>query len=327
MDEFEDEVFDEEPPTDVGGVSPTSLSHLVGQRGVIEQVKVAIDAAQMDGKRMDSALLVGPPGVGKSALAKVIAQEMATEFHEVLGQSVKTPADLNALLLAAKEKDVVHIDEAHELDKRYQTALYLACDQRKLVVNGGQKPQTIPIADFTLLLSTTDEYHLLQPLRDRMKLVLRFDFYSHEDLVVLLDHRIKGLRWDVDSLVVLSIVGRSRGTPRLALRLLQSCRRVARAEGETTIRVPHLLRACELEQIDEWGLGLHDQKYMRIVSEGGNRLNVIASMLGLPARTVSQVIEPFLIRLGFVVKDDQGRRQLTALGREYMSDSCGNDVQ
>ena len=327
MDEFEDEVFDEEPATDINGVSPSSLSHLIGQRGVIEQVKVAIDAAQMDGKRMDSALLVGPPGVGKSALARVIAAEMATEFHEVLGQSIKTPADLNALLLAAKEKDIIHIDEAHELDKRFQTAIYLAMDQQKLIVNGGQKPQTIPIADFTLLLSTTDEYHLLQPLRDRMKLVLRFDFYSHEDLVVMLDQRIRGLRWEVDPLVVLGIVGRARGTPRIALRILQACRRVARAEGETTIRVPHLLRACELEQIDEWGLGPHDQKYMEIVSNGGNRLNVVASMLGLPTRTVSQVIEPFLIRVGFVVKDDQGRRQLTALGQEYMSDSCESDVQ
>src|SRR5579863_4375894 len=99
MDEFEDEVFDEEPATDINGVSPSSLSHLIGQRGVIEQVKVAIDAAQMDGKKMDSALLVGPPGLGKSALARVVGAEMASDFHEVLGQSIKTPADLNALLL------------------------------------------------------------------------------------------------------------------------------------------------------------------------------------------------------------------------------------
>src|SRR5580704_800389 len=134
MDEFDDESFDDnlcdEPATDVGGVRPSSLSHLIGQRSVIEQVKVALDAAQMDANKMDSALLVGPPGVGKSALAGVIAQEMASELHEVLGQSIKTPADLNALLLAAKEKDIVHIDEAHELDKRFQTALYLATDQQ-----------------------------------------------------------------------------------------------------------------------------------------------------------------------------------------------------
>ena len=243
---------------------------------------------------------------------------MASDFHEVLGQSIKTTADLNAILLAAKQRDVVHFDEAHELDKRFQTALYLAMDQQKIVVNGGRRPQTIPIADFTLLLSTTDEYHLLQPLRDRMKLVLRFDFYSNEDLIVMLEQRTKALRWEVDESVALNIANRSKGTPRLALRLLQSCRRVCRSEGETTIRVPHLDRACDLEQIDERGLGPCEQKFLRILEDGGSRLNVIASTLGLPARTVSHVIEPFLIRAGFIVKDDQGRRQLTALGREHL---------
>lgn len=322
MDEFDDNPFDEnlcdEPSTDVGGVKPTSLSHLIGQRTVIEQVKTAIDAAQMDGLRMDSALLVGPPGVGKSALASVIAQEMASEFHEVLGQSIKNPSDLNALLLSAKDRDIVHIDEAHELDRRFQTALYLACDQHKLIVNGGKKPQTLPIADFTLLLSTTDEYHLLPPLRDRMKLVLRFDFYSHEDLRTLVEQRAKALRWDVDDCTILSIANRARGTPRIALRLLQACRRVCRAEGETAITAKHLYRACELEQMDDLGLGPCEKRYLLILADGGSRLNVIASTLGLPTRTVSQVVEPFLIRLGLILKDDQGRRELSAKGREHL---------
>jgi holliday junction DNA helicase RuvB len=331
MDEFDDNPFDDnlcdEPSTDVGGVKPTSLSHLIGQRTVIEQVKVALDAAQMDANKMDSALLVGPPGLGKSALAQVIAQEMATDFHEVLGQSVKTPADLNALLLAAKDKDVIHIDEAHELRREYQTALYLAMDQQKLIVNGGKRPQTIPIADFTLLLSTTDEHCLLQPLRDRMKLLLRFDFYSREELRTLIEQRARALKWELDDCTVLSIANRARGTPRIALRLLQACRRVCRAEGETGINAKHLLRACELEQIDIEGLGPTEQKYMKILGDGGSRLNVIASTLGLPARTVSQVVEPFLIRIGFVVKDDAGRRQLTAKGREHLSNWYGDDNQ
>ena len=181
---------------EINDVAPTSLSHLIGQKGVIDQVKVAIDAAFADNRKLDSAMLVGPPGVGKSALANVVAQEMASEYHEVLGQSIKGLSDLNALLLAAKDKDVIHIDEAHELEKRLQTALYLAVDRQKVLVRGSGKsgvPLGIPIADFTLLLSTTDEYCLLQPLRDRMRLTLRFDFYSADELVLVLRHRSRAL--------------------------------------------------------------------------------------------------------------------------------------
>ena len=165
---------------EVNDIKPSSLSHIVGQRSVVDQVRVALDACFQDNRRMDHCLLVGPPGLGKSALANIVAQEMATEFHEVLGQSIVTPADLNALLLLAKEKSVIHIDEAHELKKEYQTCLYLALDQRKLLLPGGKNVQSLPLNDFTLLLSTTDEYCLLQPLRDRMRLVLRFTESNRE---------------------------------------------------------------------------------------------------------------------------------------------------
>jgi len=167
---------------------------------------------------------------------------------------------------------------------------------------------------------------LLQPLRDRMKLLLRFDFYSYEDLRTLIHQRCKALRWEIDDCVVLAIANRAKGTPRLALRLLQACRRVCRSEGETAITANHLLRACELEQIDTQGLGPHEKKYMQIVADGSSRLNVIASTLGLPARTVSQVIEPFLIRVAFIIKDDVGRRQLSAKGREHLFVTSGDDV-
>lgn len=310
--------MNEQRSNEVNDFSPTSLNHIVGQRSVVEQVRVALDAAFEDSRKMDSCLMVGPPGCGKSALARVIAAEMATSFHEVLGQSIATPADLNALLLAADEKAVVHIDEAHELKKEYQTALYLAVDQRKLLLSGGKNIQSLPIADFTLLLSTTDEYCLLQPLRDRMRLLLRFEFYSDEELTTVLKHRAKCLRWEVEEQVLPQIAERSRGTPRLALRLLQACYRVCRAGGEETITVEHLQRACSLEQVDGVGLGPIEQRYVSILADGPKRLNVIASILGLPSRTISQVTEPFLIRVGLVVKDDQGRRQLTAAGYEHV---------
>lgn len=311
---------------EINDVAPSSIRHLIGQTGVIDQVTVALDAAQMDTTKFPHGLLVGPPGLGKSALAQVVAQEMATDFHETLGQSLKHSSDLNALLLNAKSRDVVHIDEIHESPKPIQTALYLALDKRKIIRSGGNgAPQSLPLSDFTVLLSTTDEYALLQPLRDRMRLCLRFQFYTVGELAIVVQQRAKALCWDIHEELVPLISQRSRGTPRLALRLLQSCHRVCRANGGHTITLAHLKRACDLEQLDSLGLGQVDQQYIQIVANGASRLNVIASMLGLPARTVSEVTEPFLLRAGLIIKDDQGRRQLTAKGREHLANSCRKD--
>jgi Holliday junction DNA helicase RuvB len=313
--------------TEVNDIKPTSLSHLIGQRHVIDQVTVALDAAQQDAKRFDHALMVGPPGLGKSALAAVIAHEMATDFHEVLGQSLNNLADLNALLLSAHDKDIVFIDECHEIKRENQTALYLALDKQSVFVKGGSaSPQRIPIGRFSLLLATTDEFCILQPLRDRMKLLLRYEFYSGDELVQILHHRSRALAWDVDEGLFPEIAQRSRGTPRLALRLLQACHRVCRSLGETRITTNHLQRACKLEQIDTVGLGPNEQQYLDMLAEGPQRLNVLASRLALPTRTVSQVIEAFLIRAGLVTKDHLGIRLLTAKGREHFLASRPTDV-
>ena len=149
-----------------------------------------------------------------------------------------------------------------------------------------------------------------------MKLLLRFEFYADDQLTTVLQQRSQALGWAVDAEVQPLIAQRARGTPRLALRLLQSCRRVCRAEGGKVIKLEHLERACQLEGIDA---GPTEQHYLRILADGPTRLNVIASMMGLPPRTVSQVTEPFLIRVGMMVKDDQGRRCLTAKGREHLA--------
>jgi holliday junction DNA helicase RuvB len=137
----------------------------------------------------------------------------------------------------------------------------------------------------------------------------------------VLRQRSKALRWTVDETVFPEITKRAKGTPRLALRLLQSARRCARAEGETAISLSHLCRACSLEQIDSIGLGPTEQRYLEILTNGATRLNVIASMLALPSRTVSEVTEPFLLRAGLIIKDDQGRRQLTQKGMDHSSNS------
>jgi len=317
------------PANEINDAAPSALSHLIGQGSVVDQVKVALDAANEDNLPFPSTLAVGPAGCGKTQVAKVIAVEMCSDFHEVLGQAIASAADFNALLLDAKDRDVVLIDEAHELEKEYQTSLFLAIDQKRIFLQGvrsGRAPQSIPLADFTLLLATTDEFRLLQPLRDRMKLALRFEFYSEDELAELLKQRSLALGWKVADKIYRRIAQRSRGTPRLGLRLLQSCRRVCRSEGEQAITIAHLDRACGLEQIDPLGLGPTEQQYLCILGEGDTRLNVIASRLGLPARTVSQVTEPFLIRAGLLIKDDQGRRQLTAEGRAHLSKNCANGV-
>lgn len=303
---------------DFNSVQPTSLTHLVGNKGVIEQVTVALDAAFQDNTRFPHSLLLGPPGMGKSTLASVISHEMAVPFHEVLGQTIRSPADLNSLLLQADDKSIVHIDEIHEAPHAIQTALYMAMDKRQIFVRGAGSLTSLPLNDFTLLLSTTEEHELLQPLRDRLRLTLRFDYLDEADLLSAVHLRSTALGWDAETDVLSMIADRGRGTPRIALRLLQSAHRVSRAEGEAVIRTAHLLRACELEQIDSLGLGFIEQRYLRMLVDGPRRVNVLASALGVPAKTLTTVQEPFLIRAGLIDKDDQSRRVLTAWGRQHL---------
>lgn len=310
---------------DVNDVKPTSLSRMVGQSSVLNQVRVALDACQMDGQKFPNSLMVGPPGVGKTQLCHTICAEMASDAHSVLGSTLTNTSDLFALLLGAQDKDCVYIDEVHAAPKDIFVTLLLALDEGKIVLSGKRKsPQALRLANFTLLLSTTEEYLVPRPLSDRC-LLLRFGFYSTEELTLLLLNRVRALCWDVHEEILPQIAKRSRGTPRLGLRLLQSCFRCCRSEGERTITERHLLRACELEQLDELGLGPTEQQYLRIVAEGPTRLNVIASRIGLPSRTVSEVTESFLIRVGLICKDDQGRRCLTVSGHEHLSLSCPTD--
>ena len=309
---------------EINDVGPSSLAHMVGQNSVKAQVAVALEAAFADTQPMDSALLVGPPGCGKSMAASVIAAEMGCldDYQEILGQSIVHPSDLYAVLLAAKERSVLHIDECHLLKKEYQTALYLAIDKKTIFTPGGSTggtPQAVPISDFTLLMSTTDEYCLLQPLRERAKLTLRFEYYTEDELTELTRQRSRALGWELEPEILPLIAGRSKGTPRLALRLLQSCRRVCRACNQTLIKVEHLNLACELEQLDGLGLGVTEQQYLRLLVNGPTRLNVLASVLNLPSRTISHVTEPFLLRAGLIWKDEHSRRQLTAEGREHLA--------
>lgn len=306
-------------PKDVQDVKPTSLRHLIGNDHVRQQIQVALDACFEDQVRFPDTLLTGPPGQGKSSLANVIALELATTLHETLGQSVSGPAELNALLLSAKDGEVIHVDEVHELPTEQQTALFICLDQRKLLVANERGALSIPLANFTLLLSTTDPHRILQPLRDRMKMVLELSYLTEWELAEVVRQRSRSLGWSLKEEVPVEIGLRGRGTPRIALRILQSARRVSRSEGATTISLEHLKRACNLDRIDKKGLTNQEQKYLALLGDGPARLNVLASGLGMPSKTISDVIEPFLIRSKMITKDNGGRRTLTKAGMDHLS--------
>ena len=200
-----------------------------------------------------------------------------------------------------------------------ETALMVALTSGRLSLSSGGSVQSLPLADFTLLLATTEEYGLLQPLRDRMRLTLRFNFYCEEDLQQMIAVRARSLGWGIDEESVRGIAMRSRGTPRIGFNILQTARYVCRSDGSDTVLPVHLAKACELTGIrDSLGLNITtDLAFMKLLQDGDKPLNVLASSLGLPSRTVSTVIEPFLIRSNLISKTKCGRT-LTAKGREHL---------
>jgi holliday junction DNA helicase RuvB len=296
------------------------VTHLIGQKNAVEQVNLALMAAKNDGRRFDHSLMVGPPGLGKTTLAQIIAKEMNVKCVEILGQSITTVAELNAQLLDLPANSILFIDESGLLDEKLQVTLYLALDQKRVVLqmDRNSAPISIPIADFTLIMATTDEHELLSPLIQRCKLVLRFQFYSNDELVEILENRLEQLNWQCDLQILPEIAKRARGTPRIALRLLEAAYRVSRSTNEDKIELFHFQKAVDLEGINPYGCGINEQKYLQALLEGPKRLNVISSMIGLPARTVSQTIEPYLVRKNMVTKDDQSRRVITDFGREAL---------
>ena len=301
---------------------PPTLNHIIGQKRVVEQAQIALDAAMQDNQSYPPTLLLGPPGVGKTLVAVTIAREMAAGFQEILGQSLISPSDLHAVLLAATDKSVVFVDECDEMGSWIQTTLYKAVEERKIFLESstpGRVPQAVPLADFTLILASNHEHQIVQPLRERMKLVLHFEFYSVEELTEVLRQRARSLRWNIADEALSLIASRGRGTPRIAIRLMESCRRVVRAEGETNILPKHVHRACGLEGVDHVGLDRQELHLLRILNDaaGPVRLNVLSSRLGLPSRTIADVFERYLIRQGLIQRTAEGR-VITPEGMEHL---------
>lgn len=303
------------PPT------PPTLNHVIGQKPVVDRLKVALDASFADDQPFPHTLFLGPPGLGKTSLSKLVAKELAAEFWEGLGQTLATPSVLSGFLLRpTTDKAVLFIDEIHELPVACQTALYRAMEEGVVFVpqpytNAITKMQTVR---FTLMSATTDPQLLLPPLRDRFRLVCQMQPYSSDEIAAILRQRVRQLGWQVDEACFEAIAIRAFGTPRIAIRLLESAYRTARSEGGTLVDYGHLLRTLTLEQLDEYGLGSDEQRYLLLLSEASSpvRVGVLAGKMRTTHLVLSQVIEERLLYLDLIERLPQGRI-LTGKGMEH----------
>ena len=294
-----------------GGVSvvPT-INHWVGQQDVVARFRVALEASWNDAARLPHMLFVGGPGLGKTEMAQLAAREMGVTIHERLAQTLLTPGMLCSLLLSADDKSIVFIDEIHELQPQLQTTLYRAMEDQQVFVRGrGEATLNMPLKDVTVLGATTNEYALLPPLRDRFKLVLPFTFYDLESLTQITVQRATMMGISLSREIAESIAQRSKGTPRLVIRLLESCHRYARSKGDDQVTATHFDDAVHLEGLDSLGLGRDEQRYLRYLAERDEptRLSTLESALGVHRRTIQSVVEPFLLRSGLIEKSDKGR--------------------
>lgn len=303
---------------------PPTLDHVVGQRRAVQQLRVALDAhfndratAEGGEAALPHLLMVGPPGVGKSTLAQIVARELGCPLHEELAQNLLTPGHVHGLMMLIEPGGVVFLDEIHELLPPCQTVLYRCLEERRLFLGGSKKSIVLPA--FTFIGATTDEWSLNKPLRDRCKIVLRLEHYDRSEITELISHRAKRLGWGIDDLAVEGLAQRSRGTPRIAVRLLEASRRQSRAESSDRITEKHFHQMCDVEGVDALGLDVTERRYLHLLrqAQGPVRLNVLATQLALPRRTIESVVEGELIRLGLVTKTEEGR-SLTAAGVQHL---------
>ena len=303
---MEEQIYNE-----VNDCRPQVIEHFIGQKSVVLRSRIALESAWNQGTKLPHMLMQGGPGLGKTELSHILAREMGCELHEQLAQNIKDPKDLHAFLLTPKDREVVLLDEIHELPPISQTTLYRAMENQQIFLDckRGKKSRPLKIANFTVLGATTDPQKLLQPLRDRFKLVLDYQFYSEKEIEAMLRTRVQQLRWVVEDSVFSPIAQRGKGVPRTALRLLESVKMLASSLNEEVVRADHFQRTCQIESIDPKGLTGNEVKYLKILYEndGSTRLNIIASRLGLHPKHVSMIIEQFLIRDGLVTKNNSIR--------------------
>ena len=308
-EQHEAEGFEENP------LRPLALDEFIGQPALRENLKVFIEAAKSRGDAMDHVLLFGPPGLGKTTLAQIIAKEMGVGFRATSGPVISKAGDLAAILTNLQPHDVLFIDEIHRLNSNVEEILYPAMEDRKLDLIIGEGPAArsvqIELPPFTLIGATTRSGLLTNPLRDRFGIPLRLEFYTHEELGKIVERSGRILNMNMTEEGAQEIARRSRGTPRIAGRLTRRVRDFAQVGKSDVIDAKIADLAMKRMDVDAQGLDTMDHRYMKCIIEnyGGGPVGVetIAAVLSEQRDVVEDVIEPYLVQQGFIQRTSRGR--------------------
>ena len=305
---------------------PRKFSDYIGQDRVKKNLSIYIRSAVSRRESLDHVLLYGSPGLGKTTLAEIIANELGVNFRQTSGPAIEKPGDLASLLTNLQSRDVLFIDEIHRLPRIVEEILYSAMEDFALDIIIGKGPAArsirLDIAPFTLIGATTRAGALSPPLRDRFGIIERLEFYDIESLMKIVTRAANILSVDIDSDGANEIAKRSRGTPRIANRLMKRVRDYALVEENQTVITREISdRALNLLEIDQVGLDRIDRKLLLTMIEKFNGgpvgLETIAAAIGESDETIEDVYEPFLIQLGFLMRTPRGRI-VTDLGREHL---------
>ncbi|ABS23360.1 Holliday junction branch migration DNA helicase RuvB [Bacillus cytotoxicus] len=294
---------------------PQTLRQYIGQDKAKHNLEVFIEAAKMREETLDHVLLYGPPGLGKTTLANIIANEMGVNIRTTSGPAIERPGDLAAVLTALQPGDVLFIDEIHRLHRSIEEVLYPAMEDFCLDIVIGKGPTArsvrLDLPPFTLVGATTRAGALSAPLRDRFGVLSRLEYYTVDQLSAIVERTAEVFEVEIDSLAALEIARRARGTPRIANRLLRRVRDFAQVRGDGTIAMEITQMALELLQVDKLGLDHIDHKFLLGIIEkfrgGPVGLETVSATIGEESHTIEDVYEPYLLQIGFLQRTPRGR--------------------